>query len=112
MEDEQYLALLNYSLRGSYPFSYSKSKKFVLRRASKKFKVKEGKLYYIDPKSKIERLVLRGKNDVERVFSECHLLSCGGHRGRDGTLSKIKDRYYWPNYYKEIEEKVCKLFPK
>ena len=30
---------------------------------------------------------------------ECHL-TAGGHRGGDEA------RYYWPNYYKDIEEKV------
>ena len=24
----------------------------------------------------------------------------------DATIQKIRERYYWPNYYKQIEEKV------
>ena len=30
-------------------------------------------------------------------------------RGRDATIAKIKDCYYWPNYYKEIKGKVTLL---
>ena len=36
---------------------------------------------------------------------ECHL-TAGGHRGRDATIGTIKARYYWPKYYKDIEENV------
>ncbi len=36
---------------------------------------------------------------------ECHL-SAEGHRGRDATIGKIEARYYWPNYYKDVEENV------
>ena len=32
--------------------------------------------------------------------------TAGGHRGRDATIGKIKARYFWLNYYKDIEEKV------
>lgn len=61
-------------------------------------------LIYRKDGSNFKRLVLRAK-ETERVFFECHL-SAGGHRGRDATIGKIKERYYWPNYYKDIEQKV------
>ena len=35
---------------------------------------------------------------------ECHL-TVGGHRGRDATAGKIKERYNWSYYYKEVEQK-------
>ena len=52
-----------------------------------------------------ERVVLRGKEDVERVFLECHL-TAGGHRVRDATVNNMKERYYWPSYYKDLQERV------
>ena len=107
MEDKQYAAIVNYLEAGVYPEGLAKGQKYVLRRTAKSFKVKNEKLYYCDLNrdgTALNRLVLR-KNEIERVFLECHL-TAGGHKGRDATIQKIQERYYWPNYYKQIEEKV------
>ena len=107
MENEQYAAISDYLERGAYPEGYTKSKKFILRRSSKSFKLIDGKLFYKDQNADgtdHDRVVLK-KNETDRVFLECHL-TAGGHKGRDATIGKIKERYYWPNFYIEINEKV------
>lgn len=111
MEEERYQALVNYIREQSYPAGYSKNQKYILRRACNNFElIGDDQLHYIDRSSDgsiFRRLVIKGKKEVERVFMECHLTG-GGHRGRDSTIGKIKSRHYWPNYYKDIEEKVSR----
>ena len=111
MDEEQYKALLGYIVNNDYPSGYSKGQKFVLRRSSKNYVVEGSQLLYVDRRkdgSTINRLVLRGTAEVDRVYTECHL-SNGGHRGRDTTIGKVKERYYWPSYYKDIEHRVSML---
>ena len=36
---------------------------------------------------------------------KCHLRA-RAHKGSDGMINKIKERYYWASCYKEMEEKV------
>ena len=38
------------------------------------------------------------------------LLLFSGHAGGDNTLRKIKERFYWPDYYKDTMEMVSYKF--
>ena len=79
-----------------------------IRRACKSYVVEGEQLFYVDKRedgSTFNRLVIRGREEAKRVFMECHL-TAGNHRGRDATVGKIKEHYYWPYYYKEVEQKV------
>ena len=45
-----------------------------------------------------------------RVFEECHSAPFSGHAGRANTLTKIKERFYWSDYYKDTMEMVSYKF--
>ncbi len=47
MDESQYLALCSYISRKEYPSDYTKSKKFILRRASRSFDVEGEQLMYV-----------------------------------------------------------------
>ena len=53
----------------------------------------------------MKRLVIK-EDEKSRVFEECHSADFSGHAGRDNTIRKIKQRYYWPDYYKDTVEMV------
>ena len=106
MEEDQYQSLLNYVAQEGVSTRIQQEPK--IRRACKSYIVEGEQLFYVDKRedgSTFNRLVIRGREEAERVFMECHL-TAGGHRGRDATVGKIKERYYWPYYYKEVEQKV------
>ena len=53
----------------------------------------------------LRRLVIT-EEEKERVFEECHSAPFSGHAVRDNTIRKIKEWFYWPDYYKETMEIV------
>ena len=39
------------------------------------------------------------EEEKARVFEECHSAPFSRHAGRDNTLRKIKEGFYWPDYH-------------
>ena len=65
-------------------------------------------LFYVAKKkdgTALRRLLIT-EEEKARVFEDCHSAPFSGHAGRDNTLSKIKERFYWPDYYKDAMEIV------
>ena len=112
MDSTKYENIVRYLRDGEYPTGSSKQEKSVLRRCTKKFtpNAESSNLFYLDKGqngSTFMRLVIKEEEKL-RVFQECHSSDFGGHAGRDNTIQKIKDRYYWPQYYNDTVEMVRK----
>ena len=102
MEDGQYAAISDYLEHGTHPAVFTKSHKFVLRRSCKNYKLVKDKLYNkgtdsrgSDRNRQILILLL-----TDKVFSRVSP-HCRGTKGRDATIGKVKERYYWSNFYKK-----------
>ena len=122
MEFAKYTNLCEYLENQSYPSNFTKQEKLILRRFSKKFEFdsKSKTLFYISKadkaKSKTDdcttsnnsrkRRIVIEESEKEKIFQECHSSRFSGHMGRDNTLKKIKDRYYWPNFHADTLEMV------
>ena len=105
--------LVHYLRDKEYPEGASKPEKGVLRRLSKQltFDVQSGSLFYVDRSndgSTFKHMVIP-EQEKARVFDECHSSPFAGHAGRDNTMQKIKEHYYWLSYYKDTVEMVSQF---
>ena len=113
MDSAKYRNILEYVKGQNYPESFSKNEKLILRKFCKNFEYDDQTdlLFSIDKRrdgSTLKRLVIK-EDEKSRVFEECHSADFSGHAGRDNTIRKIKQRYYWPDYYKDTVEMVRKF---
>ena len=110
MDSTKYTNILEYVKSQKYPTGFSKKERLILRKFCKNFAYDDQTdcLFYIDKRrdvSTLKRLVIT-ESEKSRVFEECHSADFSGHAGRDNTIRKIKQRYYWPDYYKDTVEMV------
>ena len=110
MDSAKYRNLFRYLKKKVYPEGFTKQDKTTLRKFAKKFEYdsKLESLFYVAKEkdgTALRRLVI-AEEDKARVFEECHSAPFSGHAGRDNTLRKIKERFYWPDYYKDTIEMV------
>ena len=110
MDSAKYTNLFRYLKNKVYPEGFTKQDKTILRKFAKKFEYdsKLESLFYVAKEkdgTALRRLVI-AEEDKARVFEECHSVPFSGHAGRDNTLRKIKERFYWPDYYKDTIEMV------
>ena len=85
MDSTKYQNILDYVNSHAYPEGFSKQEKLVLRKFAKNFEFdpQSKSLFYID-KRKDGTFVKRPSKN-----------------GRDNTIKMIRERYYWPDYYKD-----------
>jgi len=113
--------IVNYMLHKEYPSECKKVDKYVLRRTANKYSVEitpankddssagEGRpmLWFVGKGKKL--LVIKSKQEKERVFLECYASNYGGLVARDNAIKKIRERCCWPEYYKDTISMVIKL---
>ena len=103
MDSAKYTNLFRYLKNKVYPEGFTKPDKTILRKFAKKFEYdsKLESLFYVAKEkdgTALRRLVI-AEEDRVRVFEECHSAPFSGHAGRDNTLRKIKEGFYWPDYH-------------
>ena len=106
MDEKKYNELFRYLTENDYSERSEKKRKKVFRRSCQNFFGHEVRLYFKElegGKSDIGsesqpaaiRLVIKGEDERNRVFSECHQADYGGHVGRENTLAIIKTTLTW-----------------
>ena len=113
MASAKYRNLFQYLKKRAYPEGFTKQIT-TLRKFVKKFEYysKLESLFYLAEEkdgTALRRLVIT-EEEKARVFGDCYSPRFSGHAGRDNTLRKIKERFYWPDYYKDTMEMVSYKF--
>ena len=114
MDSDKYRNLFKYLKKKVYPEGFTKQNKTTLRKFAKKFEYDSEleSLFYVakeEDGTALRRLVIT-EEEKARVFEECNPTPFSGHAGLDNTLTQIKERFYWPNYYKDTIEMVSYKF--
>lgn len=90
------------------PEGISSFEKQRFLRNCKRYVLQQGHLYEIQPLSgpahKVPRRVVGLPALRKRILSELH--NRAGHKGREGTYTKLIERYTWPKMYSEVEKYV------
>ena len=70
--------------------------------------IEDSILYWSDKKGGELVAVPNGDDNVTRrtILKECHDSDLCGHRGVHATQNKIRSRFYWPQYSKEVAQYV------
>ena len=58
----------------------------------------------------LRRFIVITEEEKARVLEECNSAPFSGHAGRNNTLWKLKERFYWPDYYKDTMEMTSYKF--
>ena len=68
-----------------------------------KYKIKEGKLIKIKSNKKLK--VLK-RNEIEPILSLVHEHLLSGYFRLEATLTKLKERYYWPKIKNDVKSYI------
>ncbi|OMJ21136.1 Retrovirus-related Pol polyprotein from transposon [Smittium culicis] len=90
-------------LSGMKSISSNKNLKLQNKELSNYF-VKNKMLFRRSKPDRVPRRFAFYKKEQEKILMEVHSGIGGGHRGRDGTMRKAKDRYYWRNMFKDVDK--------
>jgi transposase InsO family protein len=70
----------------------------------------DGNLYHKLPRAKVRRLCLP-ETLWNQAFQSCHAHEACGHLGLNATLSKVRDRFYFPGLRSFVMRKIASCLP-
>src|SRR6266496_3512267 len=79
------------------------TKYYIIEKYHRKYELKEGRLVKI--KLNKELKVFK-RNEIEPILSLAHEHPLSGHFRLEATLSKLKERYYWPKIKEDIKSYI------
>src|SRR3954469_4192835 len=75
-----------------------------IRLMALRYGIKGGRLYNRDSDKKLKLCLAR--DDIKKVLQEYHEGAIGGHFGRDITVKRIRQHFWWPTIWRDVAEHV------
>ena len=104
MNREEYKRIYNYLKTGKHSQMDNDYQKNQLESKSNKYLIRHHQLYHQPKYGEPQRVIQ--PEQVELVIFSLHSTPESAHLGIETTYQKVKERYYWPNMKKVIEEYV------
>lgn len=75
-----------------------------IRKKSKRFTLRGSNLLYLDSDGELKLCLVQ--EDLKRILYEYHDGATGGHFGRDITIARIRQKFWWPSIWKDVADYV------
>ncbi|KAL5460547.1 hypothetical protein EMCRGX_G033999 [Ephydatia muelleri] len=109
-DDIFYDVTLDYLLHRKYPHGRYQTRQRNHPKRAKHYRVIDGTLFraLTSKKKDTETLccVIKDATARKQIFEGCHRGLAGDHTGRDKTLAKITQQYFWPDITNDVKEWV------
>src|SRR3954465_13843604 len=100
MDPELHYGLVVYLGEGRIPNTVKEEIKQKIHKTSKNYKINKNN--NLETAESVPRII-PPRHQMQAILQETHSLPTSGHQGRDTTLRKTAEVYFWPN----IKEDVC-----
>src|SRR5579863_4398462 len=106
MELQQYQALQQFLESSKYPDRYSKKQKQQLKNAAKYFTNQNHILYHKDEEDPSKTQHVIKVTELETILYNSHNNSLCGHLKFEATYNRIKQKYFWYNMRKIVQDYI------
>src|ERR671929_1351041 len=106
MENQQYSQIFNYLSNQQVTEELNQQQIQQLKRRAKHFIIQNQLLFKTDKNNSTKFYRVIRKEELPALLYMMHNDPTSGHFATDAMFQKIKERYYWPQYYEDIKRYV------
>jgi len=104
MEPQHYFNIFSYLETQQIPNNFNNKQRHQLIRQAANYTIKTNLLYKIDNKNQQKLYRVITKEELPALLYMMHNDPTSGHFATKAMFQKIKERYYWPQYYEDIKQ--------
>ena len=106
MNSQQYSNIYNYLTYQQYSTQYTPLQQLQLQKQAKYFKTENNLLYKFDQNNSENVLRVIQKHELSALLYMMHNDLTSEHFATNAMFNKIKNRFYWPQFYEDIRNYV------